>query len=1216
MKAPSGVAGLPSNRSVAFNEASTPRSLNPATPRGPGSFAATPRLEGAVSFRSDYGNIDEDNDGASGGLVRLAGKKTYTASGDLEAQIEEEEEEKMRLGKSGKLQKSIDLQEMRNVKAKADYIKVQMADRGMLDMSDDVTAVVEMKKKAEATTGVLDRASFAWRRIQTTCTPLTPHPPARSGHSSFILSVSDPRIFVHGGAADAVYMDDLYVFHTVQERWTKLHTYSPPSARSYHTSLLVAPMPGERLGKNARAIPRLLSYGGYFKGGLVGSVSTMKRWEVAVDGYDGASKVYAYRPREHPPKKDQVTNVWDDEQGHGDVPLARCNHTANVIAGRYVLVFGGWLGKFVSDIYVLDTHTYRWEYKATRIDPADTTAGAVKPRAGHTATMLPGRQLLVFGGQGDGGQLGDLCLLNVATMTWIRPRPKGFKPSVRSGHTACFDATKGKVFFFGGWDGIRLRNDVAVLDVNGDPYTDWAWDHISVHGKIEGRVGHSAALIGSRMYVFGGWTDGGKFSSDTFVLETSRARRAFIEAAKKAAAFGQSKLGQVADVLSQEDAQQQELEDARRVMAEMEKTQLTEEQKAKIRQQEEDNRLSEKVDTDIQRAKNLILNRVYMVQARAKQAEKERRLMRNRLLANLRRAYVESSVKSGYSLTESLAQMRDISDEHLLRYVEAAEMGAGRSGAEEQPGGVDAPSGAIVAVSEPPASDEETIESALALMTGNRADAGPVKPRPPPPLDRALDNEDYLQVRDAQIAASRNRDEMTATERAEVSAYDAVRFQGAAAAGILQPVQQGGLSTQVGPKYGSMVGTSPHVGGGALPMTAGSGNPYDPSPLTAEERALLPESQRLALERAERAEALSRIAAGGGVDGAYEDIETKYEEERRLQVRIEARKSMMSADQDGLQDHKHSLLESPRHAGISMERSDQLRASAIGRGAAATAANKARQEQESERRLGPALQAALAARRDGEFTYGSGSVASDAPPPPPPPKVVPRPRRHDVANISDSEFINAVIEGRNPKPLPIPVPAAQAKALPAPSSAERGVGDDVEHIIRTAQLARAYQGVSRLGLDAAIASGNIPPGIARSVAAMQAAIRGFLERRRLRAARAATRIQAMIRGRVERARVTELKKVLNAALNSGADMESFVKVTDDASRKSTRLSTTANETSNEEGVTTEESTSPRSPRGVRASRATSVGNRKKSVRQRVGRGSSLISPRAHVTGDS
>ena len=133
---------------------------------------------------------------------------------------------------------------------------------------------------------------------------------------------------------------------------------------------------------------------------------------------------------------------------------------------------------------------------------------------------------------------------------------------------------------------------------------------------------------------------------------------------------------------------------------------------------------------------------------------------------------------------------------------------------------------------------------------------------------------------------------------------------------------------------------------------------------------------------------------------------------------------------------------------------------------------------------------------------------------------------------------------------------------------------------------------------------------------MQAAIRGFLERRRLRAARAATRIQAMIRGRVERARVTELKKVLNAALNSGADMESFVKVTDDASRKSTRLSTTANETSNEEGVTTEESTSPRSPRGVRASRATSVGNRKKSVRQRVGRGSSLISPRAHVTGDS
>ena len=50
--------------------------------------------------------------------------------------------------------------------------------------------------------------------------------------------------------------------------------------------------------------------------------------------------------------------------------------------------------------------------------------------------------------------------------------------------------------------------------------------------------------------------------------------------------------------------------------------------------------MSEKVDTDIQRAKNLILNRVYMVQARAKQAEKGRRQMRNRLLANLRRALI------------------------------------------------------------------------------------------------------------------------------------------------------------------------------------------------------------------------------------------------------------------------------------------------------------------------------------------------------------------------------------------------------------------------------------------------------------------------------------------------------------------------------------------------------------------------------------------------
>ena len=1085
------------------------------------------------------------------GLVHLESmQKAYTASHQREAHLEEMEAEKKRIEEQ-KLQKSVDMQELRNLKAKTQFAKVEMANKGMLSISDDPTKGVEIAKKVEETTGVMQRASFAWRRIEATTAPLSSPPSARSGHSCFTFGPNDPRFFVHGGAADATYMDDMYYFHTVQERWTKLHTFYPPSARSYHTSLMVAPMPGSTSSKGR--VPRLFTYGGYFKGGLSRTVSILNQWEVAIDGYDGASKVYIYKEREHPPKNDPDRNKWDEQVGHGDVPIARCNHTANVIAGRYVIVFGGWLGKFVNDVYVVDTTTFKWEYKATKLSADNPTSDLPKPRAGHTATMLPGRRLLIFGGQGENGQLGDLAVLDIPTMTWMRPRPLGFGPSVRSGHTACYDQTQEKIFFFGGWDGIRLRNDVAVLNVKGDMYTEWNWEHVSVYGKIEGRVGHSAALVGSRMYVFGGWTEAGDFTSEVHVLETSRARRAFVEAAKKARLFSAEKIAQLASVVTEAEERDKEIEEARLAMEQLKASQLTEEQKAKQREEEEARKFDEKVDSELQRARNLIMNRTYLIQSRAAKAEKDRKQQRNRILANLRRAYVESSVRAGYSLTDSMEQMKDISDENLLRYIEAAEMGAAPAPRDDGGGGAstgaaapeDASKAVVVADASVPQTEGETIESAVRLMTGSR----PIlKAQPPPPLERALDHEDYLAAAAAKAAAARERSTMSAEERAMHSAFDAVRTHGTAAAGVLRPgTKRGGMATaaQFGSITQSMI-ASPRRDAGADALALA----YNPSPLTAAERAMLPESQRIALERTERMEALERIAAGGGVENAYADIEEEHERQRQHSMRLSARQSVLSMDQNALEGNAGSPESSPRRDSKNI--SDRLRAGANEHRKAAAAAAAAQREAESQSKLGPALQAALAARRDHEFTLGAGSQVAEGPLPAPPPKVVPRPRRHYVANTSDEEYMNALIEGREAKPLPVPVPAAQAKALVAPSSV-----DTVEHTLRTARLSMAYRAATRKGMAQAMEDGDIPVGVANSVAVMQAAIRGFLERRRLRAARAATRIQAMIRGVRDRRRVAELQKMLGAALTTGLAMKSFVRNKNRSDRKKLVIPATA-----------------------------------------------------------
>lgn len=91
------------------------------------------------------------------------------------------------------------------------------------------------------------------------------------------------------------------------------------------------------------------------------------------------------------------------------------------------------------------------------------------PLAGHTATVIPGRKILVFGGQNtESGQLAGLWLLDTVGWEWSKPVPLGTPPAKRSGHSAIYNRD-GHVYFFGGWDGIRMRNDFSVLGIQGDP---------------------------------------------------------------------------------------------------------------------------------------------------------------------------------------------------------------------------------------------------------------------------------------------------------------------------------------------------------------------------------------------------------------------------------------------------------------------------------------------------------------------------------------------------------------------------------------------------------------------------------------------------------------------------------------------------------------------------------------------------------------------------
>jgi len=85
---------------------------------------------------------------------------------------------------------------------------------------------------------------------------------------------------------------------------------------------------------------------------------------------------------------DPLTLTWyQGPEGSGS-PTARFSHTANVIGGSRMLIFGGWNGKaFFNDLYILDLEVMAWS-QPTCNGPAPS------PRMGHTAIQI-GTNLLV-----------------------------------------------------------------------------------------------------------------------------------------------------------------------------------------------------------------------------------------------------------------------------------------------------------------------------------------------------------------------------------------------------------------------------------------------------------------------------------------------------------------------------------------------------------------------------------------------------------------------------------------------------------------------------------------------------------------------------------------------------------------------------------------------------------------------------------------------------
>lgn len=189
---------------------------------------------------------------------------------------------------------------------------------------------------------------------------------------------------------------------------------------------------------------------------------------------------------------------WAYPTIEGVAPSPRGGHSATLV-GASLIIFGGhyYAGKndgfvYLNDTIVLDVNDNRWyRPKLNGIPPP--------ARYGHSA-VLAGSRIVIFAGRGPNSQhFRDLHALDPLTMTWYQGPEGGNAPLGRLNHSASLIGTK--MFVFGGWNKDSFFNDLFVLDL-----AAMAWTQPDTSGPSPTpRMGHVATVIGNNILIQGGF---------------------------------------------------------------------------------------------------------------------------------------------------------------------------------------------------------------------------------------------------------------------------------------------------------------------------------------------------------------------------------------------------------------------------------------------------------------------------------------------------------------------------------------------------------------------------------------------------------------------------------------------------------------------------------------------------------------------------------------
>merc|ERR1711920_534490 len=156
--------------------------------------------------------------------------------------------------------------------------------------------------------------------------------------------------------------------------------------------------------------------------------------------------------------------LWYPPSVTGEIPSGRSGHSASLVHGKNMVIFGGVRGqKWQNSVAVLDTH--RWKWSSLKV-----SGDAPRPRSYHSATTIHrggGKEwIVIFGGNDAKNCFNTVHVLEMQSegqCCWIHPLVSGEVPAPRTGHAATLLRDGTTILIHGGWDPTDDEEDDSTV---------------------------------------------------------------------------------------------------------------------------------------------------------------------------------------------------------------------------------------------------------------------------------------------------------------------------------------------------------------------------------------------------------------------------------------------------------------------------------------------------------------------------------------------------------------------------------------------------------------------------------------------------------------------------------------------------------------------------------------------------------------------------------